>query len=107
VVVPGLRPSVGQMSRLAVRGDTIHSVLEQHEVDLARGGGPVRACQWWAVRPEGTAPRRVATGLPPVRGVWESSHYGLVALVESGPGRDAVLHAVEFPDPAAVKGGGP
>ncbi len=100
IVLAPLPPSVGQMSRTAVRGDKLHVVLEQHEVDFGKGGAPVRTCQWWTADLDGKNPRRVATGLPPIGGVWESSHYGFVALVDSGMNKPAVLHTVEVLDPA-------
>jgi hypothetical protein len=101
VVIAGLRPSDGHASRIAVRGRTVHVVLEQHEIDFAKRGPPVRTCQWWAIDLDTKTPRRVATGLPPVGGLWESAHYGFVALVQQD--NKHMLHTVGIADPSPKK----
>jgi hypothetical protein len=56
--------------------------------------------EWWMSERNGKAVRLTATDLPPVRAIAVSSHYGLVALVQSTkPQPTITLHTVEFAPP--------
>jgi hypothetical protein len=58
---------------------------------------------WSTVDADGKNPRLVASGLPPIRGVYVSSHFGLVAIVEDPSTRSRALRAVEVLEPAPKK----
>jgi hypothetical protein len=56
--------------------------------------------RWWVVDPGETRPRLVGSDLPEIESVAVSSHYGLVALVQSTkPQPTITLHTVEFAPP--------
>lgn len=95
VFCPGLRPSVVSTNRIVAHGGTIHVVLQQHESDLSKPTGPVLTSQWWTIDRRSKKPQLVAIGLPPVQGVWESSHYGIVATVDYRARNAAALNLVE------------
>ena len=56
--------------------------------------------RWWVVDPGETRPRLVGSDLPEIESVAVSSHYGLVALVQSAkPQPTITLHTVEVAPP--------
>jgi hypothetical protein len=84
VLAPQLPPSEDKITRTFVHDGRIHVVLAQIEIPSAKAGGPWRPMyQWWTLDTDGKNLRQVATNLPAIRHVGVSSHYGLVAIVET------------------------
>jgi|GEM_PF-2560170 len=108
ILAEGLSPAYSP--RIVTHDGRFHIVLDQPKPQPPEKGpftptNPYMLweIQWWTVAIDGKNLRQVATKLPILHGLGVSSHYGLVAMVESSPGKATELCAVGIAPPVPKK----